>query len=52
VDADANQDVGRRLLGVLDDDIEIPVVVEHAGVEELELRIVRPRRRFSSTSSA
>ena len=37
-------------LGVLDDDVEVAVVVEDAGVEQLELaaRAV-PRRRFSST---
>ena len=44
-DGDADQDVVRRRLGVLGEDVEVAVVVEHAGVGELELRVVLPRRR-------
>src|SRR6185437_14217467 len=43
---DAHEDVGWRPLGVFDGQVEIPVALEHAGIEQLELRVVRaaPRR--------
>ncbi len=37
---DPHQDVFRTCLGVFDHDIEVAVVVEHAGVEQLELGLV------------
>jgi len=37
---DANQNVGRRRLRILDLDVEVAVLVERAGVEQLELRII------------
>ncbi len=39
VDGDPEEDVLRRRLGVLDEDVEVAVVVEDAGVEQLELRV-------------
>jgi hypothetical protein len=38
-DADSHQHVLWRLLGILDEHIEVPVVIEDAGVEQLVLRI-------------
>ena len=43
VDRDPHQDVVGRGLGVLDEDVEVAVVVEDAGVEQLELRLVACR---------
>ena len=37
VRGDANEQVFRRLLGVFDIDVEIPVIVEDAGVDEFKL---------------
>ena len=42
-DRDADQDVVGRRLRVLDEDIEVAVVVEDAGVDQLELRILACR---------
>jgi hypothetical protein len=39
VGGDEHQHVVRGGLGVLNDDVEIPVVVEHAGVEQLVLHV-------------
>ena len=39
VGRDLHQQVVRRRLGVLDEDVEVAVVVEDAGVEQLELRL-------------
>src|SRR5437667_1826821 len=39
-DGDKHQNVVRRGLGVFDEDVEIAVVVENAGVEQFELRLV------------
>jgi Ribonuclease G/E len=39
---DADQHVLVRRLGVFDEDVEISVAVEYAGVEELELRLGSP----------
>ena len=48
---DPHQDVVGRRLGVLDDDVEVAVVVEDAGVEQLVFRLVRaPRRAVLGTS--
>jgi hypothetical protein len=47
-----HQDVVDIGLGIFDLDIEIAVVVEHPGVDQLELGSSRPRRRLSSTSRA
>ena len=41
-DRDAHHDVARRSLRILDHDVEISAVVEHAGICELELREVLP----------
>ena len=52
-DRDADQDVVGRGLRVLGEDVEVAVVVEDAGVGELELGLVACRgARFSSTSRA
>ena len=52
-DGDPHQHVVGAGLGVLDEDVEIAVVVEHAGIEQLEFRIAAvPRARFSATSRA
>src|SRR6266699_2070305 len=40
MDRDEHEDVLRIRLGVFDEDIEVAVVVEDAGVEQLELRLV------------
>ena len=40
---DADQDVVGGRLRVLDEDVEVAVVVEDAGVEQLELRVARGR---------
>ena len=40
VHADLNQQVLRRLLGILDEHIEVPIVIEHTGVEQLVLEFV------------
>ena len=37
---DAHEDVFGRRLRVLHEHVEIPVVIEHAGVEELVLHVV------------
>ena len=42
--------LGRRL-GVVDEHIEVPIVLEHARVDQLVLEIVRDRRRLVSTRS-
>ena len=39
-DADLDQDVGRPLLGVFDEDIEVTVAVEDAGVDQLVLHVL------------
>ena len=53
VTRDPDQDVVGVGLGVLDDDVEVAVVVEDAGVDQLELGLRCGRgARFSSTSSA
>ena len=49
---DADEDVVGRRLGVLDEDVEIAIAVEDAGVQQLEFRLGPVRRRFSSTSRA
>jgi hypothetical protein len=41
-DGQADEDVVRRRLGVLDDDVEVAVIVKHPGVEQLILRRVLP----------
>src|SRR5262249_42106133 len=38
VSTDADEDVLRRRLGVLHEDVEVAVLVEHAGVEQLVLK--------------
>ena len=40
VDGDLDQDVFGRLLGVLDEDVEVAILVEHAGVEQFILELV------------
>ena len=40
VDGDLDQDVFGRLLGVLDEHVEVAILVEHAGVEQLVLELV------------
>ena len=40
VDADLDQEVLGRLLGVLDEDVEVAILVEHAGVEQFVLELV------------
>ena len=40
MDGDADEHVLRTLLGVLDEHVEVPVLVEHAGVEELVLELL------------
>ncbi len=51
-DGDPHQQVVGRRLGVLDEHVEIAVVVEHAGVEQLVLGLVlRPRPRLVATRS-
>jgi hypothetical protein len=40
VDRDLDQDVLRALLGVLEEDVEVAVVVEDAGVEQLVLELL------------
>ena len=42
VDRDAHQDVVRRALRVLDLHVEVAVLVEHARVQQLELRVSAP----------
>jgi len=49
---DARDDRVRRRLRVLDEHVEVAVAVEDAGIAELVLRLVLPRRRFVSTRSA
>jgi hypothetical protein len=38
--------IGRPGLGVFDENIKVTVVFEHAGVQQLVLRLLRPRRRL------
>ena len=38
--ADLDQDVGRRCLRIFHEDVEIPVTVEYAGVEQFVLGIL------------
>ena len=52
VDRHLHQHVFRPGLGVLDEDVEVAVVVEDAGVEQLELRPVPAAAAPSSTSRA
>ena len=53
VDGDLDQDVLGRRLGVLDEDVEVAVLVEDAGVEQLVLELAAaPRRLLVSTRSA
>jgi hypothetical protein len=40
VDGDADQDVVRTFLGVLEEHVEVPVVVEDARVEQLVLELL------------
>ena len=40
VDGDLNQDVFGRVLGVFDEHVEIPILVEDAGVEQLILELI------------
>ena len=42
-DRDLDQDVFGRRLGVFDEHVEVAVVVEHAGVEQLVLELVAAR---------
>ena len=39
-DADLDQDVGRPLLGIFDDDVEVAIVLEDAGIEQLVLHVL------------
>src|SRR5262249_51557312 len=39
---DLDQDIFRRFLGILDEDVEVPVVVEDSRVEQLVFRLVPP----------
>src|SRR5882757_1873061 len=39
-DADLDQDVGRPLLGILDEDVEVAIALEDAGVEQLVLHVL------------
>ncbi len=40
-DRDPNQQIVRRRLGVLYCDIEIPILLKHAGVSQLKLRVIK-----------
>jgi hypothetical protein len=40
VDRDADQDVFRAFLGVLEEHVEVSVVIEHAGVDQLVLELL------------
>src|SRR5258707_15462744 len=40
LDSDLNEDVFRRRLGVFDEHVEVTVVIEHAGVEQLVFALV------------
>ena len=42
--ADSDQEVVGRGLGVLDEDVEVPVVIEQAGVDELVFQRLTPAR--------
>jgi hypothetical protein len=50
--ADPDQDIVGPGLRVFDEHVEVAVVVEHAGVDELISGSLRVRRRFSATRSA
>ena len=50
--ADANADIIRRGLGVVRRDLPVSIAVEHAGVEQLEFRLVLVRFAFSCRSRA
>ena len=54
VNRDAHQNVFRRRLRVFDEHIQVAVVVEDAGVEQLKFRQLRLplRRAFSSSNCA
>ena len=41
---DLHENVFGRRLGILDEDVEIPIVVEHAGVEQLVLQLAATPR--------
>ena len=39
-DADLDQDVGRSLLGIFNEDVEVAITLEDAGVEQLVLHVL------------
>ena len=49
---DADDDLFGRILGVFDENIEVPILLKYARVEKFELRARARRRRFSSTSAS
>ena len=42
LDGDLNEDVFRRRLGVLDEHVEVAVLIEHAGIEQLVFQVPAP----------
>ncbi len=44
VDGDADQDVARRRLGILDRNVEVSIIGERAGIEQFVFRLVQPSR--------
>ncbi len=52
VDGDLDENVVRRRLRVFDEHVEIAVLIEHAGVEQLVLEVLRVRLRLVATRSS